>query len=88
VAEKCSWQGIKDVSGDTGTDKSTVVPGTRVLLRQPGIIGVRQHLAAHAAHGDVGTVVEPLVGRPGWTHVKFDNCPAIHRLADDEISLA
>jgi hypothetical protein len=67
---------------------SGIVPGSRVTLRRGALTASRQHLVAHAMHGDTGTVVEPRAGRPGWTLVRFDDCPTIHRLTENEISLS
>jgi hypothetical protein len=40
-------------------------------------------------HNDVGTVVDPRrTAWPEWVLVRFDDCPTVHRLSEDEIVLA
>ena len=68
----------------------SIVPGSRVTLREDQPFNAsRQHMRAHAMHGDVGTVLDPRrTAWPEWVLVRFDDCPTVHRLSEDEIVLA
>ena len=69
-------------------ESSGIGVGARVVLRDRTADQSRKHLRTHSTHGDVGTVVEASrVALVDWVNVRFDGCPNVHRLAEDEVLL-